>query len=169
MGMENCPCPLRRGAGAIVLSRAAVVGDWQPMVPPSRPVLPREPSSLPWPPHGLGTVAVSPVVTGHVKIQFTRTRESSGLYTVTSILFANVTREDRHSLYHCTVHYWLRGQRRAISSQRVNVTVFCESGPGGRGTAWCRVVGLCTDPSCPSFPQTLRSTWICTSCRPQHW
>ncbi|NWR54545.1 MUC18 protein, partial [Bucorvus abyssinicus] len=59
-----------------------------------------------------------------VKIPFTRTRESSGLYTVTSTLFAHVTREDRHSLYHCTVHYWLRGRRRAVESQRVNVTVF---------------------------------------------
>lgn len=153
--MENSTCPLRRGAGAIVLSRASVVGD---MVTPRSPVLPREPSSLPWPPHGLGTVAVSPVVTGQVKIPFTRTRESSGLYTVTSTLFALVTREDRHSLYHCTVHYWLRGQRRAISSQRVNVTVFCESGTGGRGTARCRMVGLCTDPSCSFFPQTPRST-----------
>ncbi|NXG78860.1 MUC18 protein, partial [Baryphthengus martii] len=59
-----------------------------------------------------------------VKIMFTRTRESSGLYTVTSTLFAHVTREDRNSLYHCTVHYRLRGQRRAVESQRVNVTVF---------------------------------------------
>ncbi|NXD88310.1 MUC18 protein, partial [Halcyon senegalensis] len=61
---------------------------------------------------------------GEVKIMFTRTRESSGLYTVTSTLYAHVTREDRNSFYHCTVHYWLRGQRRAVESQRVNVTIF---------------------------------------------
>ncbi|XP_010185399.1 PREDICTED: LOW QUALITY PROTEIN: cell surface glycoprotein MUC18-like [Mesitornis unicolor] len=59
-----------------------------------------------------------------VKIPSTVTRESSGLYTLTSTLFAYVTREDRDSLYHCTVHYWLRGQRRAVDSRRVNVTVF---------------------------------------------
>ncbi|KAM9370040.1 cell surface glycoprotein MUC18 isoform 2-T2 [Phaethornis superciliosus] len=59
-----------------------------------------------------------------VKITATRTRESSGLYTVSSTLFAHVTREDRHSLYHCTVHYHLRGQQRALESPRVNVTVF---------------------------------------------
>uniref|UniRef100_A0A8C4JWT3 Melanoma cell adhesion molecule n=1 Tax=Dromaius novaehollandiae TaxID=8790 RepID=A0A8C4JWT3_DRONO len=59
-----------------------------------------------------------------VKIQETVTRESSWLYTVSSSLFAYVTREDRDSRYHCTVHYWLRGQRRAMESARVNVTVF---------------------------------------------
>ncbi|NXT28837.1 MUC18 protein, partial [Syrrhaptes paradoxus] len=59
-----------------------------------------------------------------VKISATLTRESSGLYTVSSTLFAHVTREDRNSLFHCTVHYWLRGQRHAVESRRVNVTVF---------------------------------------------
>ncbi|KAM6107696.1 cell surface glycoprotein MUC18 [Pterocles gutturalis] len=59
-----------------------------------------------------------------VKISATLTRESSGLYTVSSTLFAHVTREDRNSLFHCTVHYWLRGQRHALESRRVNVTVF---------------------------------------------
>ncbi|XP_071654942.1 cell surface glycoprotein MUC18 isoform X2 [Patagioenas fasciata] len=59
-----------------------------------------------------------------VKITATRTRESSGLYTVSSTLFAQVTREDRNSLYQCTVHYWLRGQRHTVESRRVNVTIF---------------------------------------------
>ncbi|NXJ82404.1 MUC18 protein, partial [Trogon melanurus] len=59
-----------------------------------------------------------------MKIQSTRTRESSGLYTVSSTLFNVVSREDRNSLYHCTVHYWLQGQRHAVESRRVNVTVF---------------------------------------------
>ncbi|NXS57889.1 MUC18 protein, partial [Brachypteracias leptosomus] len=59
-----------------------------------------------------------------VKIMSTRTRESSGLYTMTSTLFAHVTREDRNSLYHCSVHYWLQGQRRAMESRRVNITIF---------------------------------------------
>ncbi|NXK49576.1 MUC18 protein, partial [Chauna torquata] len=59
-----------------------------------------------------------------VKILATLTRKSSGLYTVSSSLFAVVTREDRNSLFHCTVHYWLRGQRRTVESPRVNITVF---------------------------------------------
>ncbi|XP_057289056.1 cell surface glycoprotein MUC18 isoform X1 [Pezoporus wallicus] len=59
-----------------------------------------------------------------VKMPSTLTRESSGLYTVSSTLFAHVTREDRHSLYHCSVHYRLRGQRRTAESRRVNITVF---------------------------------------------
>ncbi|XP_035201775.1 cell surface glycoprotein MUC18 [Oxyura jamaicensis] len=59
-----------------------------------------------------------------VKILATLTRKSSGLYTVSSSLFAVVTREDRSSLFHCAVHYWLRGQRRSKDSRRVNITVF---------------------------------------------
>ncbi|XP_016159401.1 PREDICTED: cell surface glycoprotein MUC18 [Ficedula albicollis] len=56
--------------------------------------------------------------------QVTVTRESSGLYTVSSALYAPVTREDRLSRYHCTVHYLLRGQSRALESRRVKVNVF---------------------------------------------
>ncbi|NXK63865.1 MUC18 protein, partial [Sylvietta virens] len=59
-----------------------------------------------------------------VTIQSTLTRESSGLYTVSSTLYAPVTRQDRHSRYHCTVHYTLRGQRRALESRGVKVNVF---------------------------------------------
>ncbi|NXF77735.1 MUC18 protein, partial [Sclerurus mexicanus] len=58
------------------------------------------------------------------QVKYTRTRESSGLYTVTSTMFAPVTREDRDSHYHCTVHYWLQGQRHALESQKVQITVF---------------------------------------------
>ncbi|XP_042656593.1 cell surface glycoprotein MUC18 isoform X2 [Tyto alba] len=59
-----------------------------------------------------------------VKILATLTRESSGLYTVVSTLFARVTRADRNSLYHCTVLYWLRGQSHAVESRQVKVNVF---------------------------------------------
>ncbi|XP_064326810.1 cell surface glycoprotein MUC18 isoform X2 [Phalacrocorax carbo] len=59
-----------------------------------------------------------------VKILATMTRESSGLYTASSTLFAHVTREDRNSLYHCTVHYWLLGQKHTMDSQKINITVF---------------------------------------------
>ncbi|XP_071432390.1 cell surface glycoprotein MUC18 isoform X1 [Pithys albifrons albifrons] len=58
------------------------------------------------------------------QVKYTRTRESSGLYTVTSTMFAPVTREDRDSRYHCTVHYWLRGQRHALESRKVMIKVF---------------------------------------------
>ncbi|XP_057897151.1 cell surface glycoprotein MUC18 isoform X1 [Melospiza georgiana] len=54
-------------------------------------------------------------------------RESSGLYTVSSALLAPVTREDRHSRYHCSVHYVLRGQPRALDSPPVQVNVFYPS------------------------------------------
>ncbi|NXC80859.1 MUC18 protein, partial [Cercotrichas coryphoeus] len=56
--------------------------------------------------------------------QVTVTRESSGLYTVSSALYAPVTREDRLSRYHCAVHYLLRGQSHALESQRVKINVF---------------------------------------------
>ncbi|NXJ17445.1 MUC18 protein, partial [Dicrurus megarhynchus] len=59
-----------------------------------------------------------------VTMQSTLTRESSGLYTVSSTLYAPVTREDRDSRYHCTVHYWLRGQRHALESRGVTVNIF---------------------------------------------
>ncbi|NXT68833.1 MUC18 protein, partial [Chaetops frenatus] len=59
-----------------------------------------------------------------VTMQSTLTRESSGLYTVSSTLYAPVQRQDRHSRYHCTVHYWLRGQRHALDSRGVKVNVF---------------------------------------------
>ncbi|NWS08713.1 MUC18 protein, partial [Motacilla alba] len=59
-----------------------------------------------------------------VTMPSTLTRESSGLYTVSSTLYAPVTREDRLSRFHCTVHYWLRGQRRALDSQAVKVNIF---------------------------------------------
>ncbi|NWI86307.1 MUC18 protein, partial [Pitta sordida] len=58
------------------------------------------------------------------QVRFARTRESSGLYTVTSTLFSTVTRKDRDSQFHCAVHYWLRGQTHTLESQRVKVNVF---------------------------------------------
>ncbi|NXB54178.1 MUC18 protein, partial [Leucopsar rothschildi] len=59
-----------------------------------------------------------------VVIKPTVTRESSGLYTVSSTLYAPVTRDDRLSQYHCTVHYWLQGQIRSLESQKVKVNIF---------------------------------------------
>ncbi|NXA77900.1 MUC18 protein, partial [Thryothorus ludovicianus] len=62
-----------------------------------------------------------------VTMQSTLTRESSGLYTVSSTLYAPVTREDRHSRYHCALHYWLRGQKLALESRGVKVKIFYPS------------------------------------------
>uniref|UniRef100_A0A8C3VCU0 Melanoma cell adhesion molecule n=1 Tax=Catharus ustulatus TaxID=91951 RepID=A0A8C3VCU0_CATUS len=59
-----------------------------------------------------------------VQIQMTVTRESSGLYTVSSKLLAFVTREDRLSRYHCTVHYLVRGQSHTLKSKEVKVDIF---------------------------------------------
>ncbi|XP_064588158.1 cell surface glycoprotein MUC18 isoform X1 [Zonotrichia leucophrys gambelii] len=54
-------------------------------------------------------------------------RESSGLFTVSSTLLAPVTRDDRHSRYHCSVHYLLQGQPRTLDSQPIQVNVFYPS------------------------------------------
>uniref|UniRef100_A0A8C4YK60 Melanoma cell adhesion molecule n=1 Tax=Gopherus evgoodei TaxID=1825980 RepID=A0A8C4YK60_9SAUR len=51
-------------------------------------------------------------------------KESSGLYTVSSNLFARVSREDRQSRFHCEVSYRLLGTDQTASSEKVNVTVF---------------------------------------------
>ncbi|NWX32739.1 MUC18 protein, partial [Notiomystis cincta] len=59
-----------------------------------------------------------------VVIQTTVTRETNGLYSVGSTLYTWVSREDRLSRYHCTLHYWLWGQRRTLQSRQVGVNVF---------------------------------------------
>ncbi|NWR35698.1 MUC18 protein, partial [Tachuris rubrigastra] len=58
------------------------------------------------------------------EVKYTWIRESNGLYTVTSTLFVPVTREDRDSRYHCSVHYWLRGQTHTLESRKIQITVF---------------------------------------------
>lgn len=154
MGMGNYNCLLEReGPGHSCYPGPPQLGTGSPWPPKGALCSQGSPPCLPRPCHGLGTAAVSPAV---VKIPATLTRESSGLYTVSSTLFAHVTREDRYSLYHCTVHYWLRGQRRAVDSRQVNVTVFCESGAGGR--ACCLVLRGGAPHRHSLLPQTLRST-----------
>ncbi|XP_030394244.1 cell surface glycoprotein MUC18 isoform X2 [Gopherus evgoodei] len=59
-----------------------------------------------------------------VSILSTLIKESSGLYTVSSNLFARVSREDRQSRFHCEVSYRLLGTDQTASSEKVNVTVF---------------------------------------------
>ncbi|XP_067421207.1 cell surface glycoprotein MUC18 isoform X2 [Emydura macquarii macquarii] len=57
-------------------------------------------------------------------LRSTVTKESSGLYTVSSTLHNCVSREDRQSLYHCEVSYQLPGAERTAASQKINVTIF---------------------------------------------
>ncbi|XP_050778008.1 cell surface glycoprotein MUC18 isoform X2 [Gopherus flavomarginatus] len=59
-----------------------------------------------------------------VSILSTLIKESSGLYTVSSNLFARVSREDRQSRFHCEVSYRLLGADQTAASEKVNVTVF---------------------------------------------
>ncbi|NXQ26588.1 MUC18 protein, partial [Alaudala cheleensis] len=59
-----------------------------------------------------------------VTITSVLTHESSGLFTVSSTLYAPVTRQDSHSSFHCTLHYWLRGQRHSLESKGVKVNIF---------------------------------------------
>ncbi|XP_073176881.1 cell surface glycoprotein MUC18 isoform X2 [Lepidochelys kempii] len=59
-----------------------------------------------------------------ISILSTLIKESSGLYTVSSTLFARVSREDRQSRFHCAVSYCLLGADQTAVSEKVNVTVF---------------------------------------------
>uniref|UniRef100_A0A8C3XWD6 Melanoma cell adhesion molecule n=1 Tax=Chelydra serpentina TaxID=8475 RepID=A0A8C3XWD6_CHESE len=59
-----------------------------------------------------------------ISILSTLIKESSGLYTVSSTLFARVSREDRHSHFHCEASYRLLGADRTAASEKVNITVF---------------------------------------------
>ncbi|XP_043389778.1 cell surface glycoprotein MUC18 isoform X6 [Chelonia mydas] len=59
-----------------------------------------------------------------ISILSTLIKESSGLYTVSSTLFARVSREDRQSRFHCAVSYCLLGADQTATSEKVNVTVF---------------------------------------------
>ncbi|XP_037738364.1 cell surface glycoprotein MUC18 isoform X3 [Chelonia mydas] len=62
--------------------------------------------------------------TTEISILSTLIKESSGLYTVSSTLFARVSREDRQSRFHCAVSYCLLGADQTATSEKVNVTVF---------------------------------------------
>lgn len=89
----------------------------------------------------LGTAPITCFRPAEISILSTLIKESSGLYTVSSTLFARVSREDRQSRFHCAVSYCLLGADQTATSEKVNVTVFCESGtdqpgpgqPKGRG------------------------------------
>ncbi|XP_060106516.1 cell surface glycoprotein MUC18 isoform X2 [Heteronotia binoei] len=54
-------------------------------------------------------------------------RESSGLFTVSSILFEHVTKEDRRAFYHCQVDYSLMGVNKTSETERFQITVLYPS------------------------------------------
>nr|XP_056716833.1 cell surface glycoprotein MUC18 [Euleptes europaea] len=54
-------------------------------------------------------------------------RESSGLFTVSSILFERVTKEDRHAFYHCQVDYSLMGVNKTSQMDSFQIKVLYPS------------------------------------------
>ncbi|XP_031815990.1 cell surface glycoprotein MUC18 isoform X2 [Sarcophilus harrisii] len=53
-----------------------------------------------------------------------RTKESSGLYTVRSTLWAQLEKEDKEALFYCELSYRLPGGDHMKESQEINVTVY---------------------------------------------
>nr|XP_020669576.1 basal cell adhesion molecule-like [Pogona vitticeps] len=49
--------------------------------------------------------------------------ESSGLYTVQSTLLAQVTKDDRHAVFHCQVDYSLMGAKQTIVSKNFTINI----------------------------------------------
>ncbi|XP_020648468.3 cell surface glycoprotein MUC18 [Pogona vitticeps] len=49
--------------------------------------------------------------------------ESSGLYTVQSTLLAQVTKDDRHAIFHCQVDYSLMGAKQTIVSKNFTINI----------------------------------------------
>ncbi|XP_044522320.1 cell surface glycoprotein MUC18 isoform X1 [Gracilinanus agilis] len=60
------------------------------------------------------------------RIRFTesRTKESSGLYTVRSTLWAQLDKEDKEALFYCELGYRLPGGDHMKESKEINVTVY---------------------------------------------
>lgn len=83
--------------------------------------------------------------------------ESSGLYTLESVLNAQLVKEDKEARFYCELNYRLPSGNHMKESQEVNVQVFCESpcGPAALGWGWwqLRLRGLratpcaCADPA----------------------
>uniref|UniRef100_A0A452RG66 Melanoma cell adhesion molecule n=1 Tax=Ursus americanus TaxID=9643 RepID=A0A452RG66_URSAM len=81
-----------------------------------------------------------------VHIQSSQIAESSGLYTLQSVLKARLVKEDNEARFYCELNYRLPSGNHMKESQEVNVQVFCESpcaegaprGPVGRRRGWRR-------------------------------
>ncbi|XP_036600318.1 cell surface glycoprotein MUC18 isoform X2 [Trichosurus vulpecula] len=59
-----------------------------------------------------------------IRIMEVRTKESSGLYTVRSTLWAQLDKEDKEALFYCELSYRLPGGDHMKESKEVNVTVY---------------------------------------------
>ncbi|XP_074071358.1 cell surface glycoprotein MUC18 isoform X3 [Macrotis lagotis] len=59
-----------------------------------------------------------------IRITEVRTKESSGLYTVKSTLWAQLDKEDKEALFYCELSYRLPGGDHMKESKEVNVTVY---------------------------------------------
>lgn len=69
-----------------------------------------------------------------VYIQSSQIVESSGLYTLVSVLKAQLVTADKDALFYCELSYRLPSGNHMKESREVSVQVFCESqrGPGPR-------------------------------------
>lgn len=62
-----------------------------------------------------------------VEITPSVTVESSGLFSVRSELRMKVTKEDKDDQFYCEVTYFVPGGTRMTETNRINITVYCES------------------------------------------
>lgn len=62
-----------------------------------------------------------------MKIESSTTTESSGLYSVKSELSLKVKEEDKDAKFYCEVNYFVPGETRMTETERITITVYCES------------------------------------------
>lgn len=96
-------------------------------------LLQRQGSRVPRSPCDQLRQSLSPASPGPgVHIQSSQIVESSGLYTLQSVLKAQLVKEDRDAQFYCELSYRLPSGNHMKESKEVVVPVFCESpqGPG---------------------------------------
>lgn len=102
-----------------------------------------------------------------VHIQSSQIVESSGLYTLESVLKAQLAKEDKDAQFYCELNYRLPSGNHMKESQEVTVQVFCES-CDGPGLSWWQLAplpgvgtarGLRTTPSVPLQTRRRRCGW----------
>ncbi|XP_034460494.1 melanoma cell adhesion molecule b isoform X1 [Hippoglossus hippoglossus] len=64
------------------------------------------------------------IVQNVVKVMSSTTIESSGLFSVTSELSLQVTKEDKDAKFYCEVNYFVPGETRMTETNRVNIIVY---------------------------------------------
>lgn len=82
-----------------------------------------------------------------VHIQSSQIVESSGLYTLRSVLKAQLTKEDKDAQFYCELSYRLPSGNHMKESREVTVPVFCEYRPIavglGPASSWAESCPLC--------------------------